>query len=292
MAALVGGWDGKRELASAKLLTFDGSAKGMRWEALPELPAPVVNPALTADAEGRLLVCGGKRGGNPLRDVLAFAASTGRWEPFSQLRIARDGARAVLLHDGRVLVIGGSRGATDLASCETFDPATGRWIGGPSMHSGRRSFGAAVMPDGRVVVAGGFGGAGTEQAVGGGSGDPAMEVHVSRTPLAQLRDRLDSAEVFDPSTNRCAYATLRARALPLRSVVSHQLILRCAVRNAGAGVVVGRCCHVCPRCGMAVRSVFFPSTSLGFSGAVATAATSVTARALASLPVFGARFHR
>ena len=29
MAALVGGWDGKRELASAKLLTFDGSAKGM-----------------------------------------------------------------------------------------------------------------------------------------------------------------------------------------------------------------------------------------------------------------------
>ncbi len=200
MAALVGGWDGKRELASAKLLIFDDSAKGMRWEALPDLPAPVVNPALVATAEGRLLVCGGKRGGEPLREVLAFSTSTGRWEPFAQLRVARDGARAVLLHDGRVLVIGGSRGATDLASCEFFDVAAGRWIGAPSMNTGRRSFGAAVMPDGRVVVAGGFGGAGAGQATGGDSGD----VHVSRTPLAQPRGRLDSAEVFDPATNRYA----------------------------------------------------------------------------------------
>jgi hypothetical protein len=203
MAALVGGWDGKRELASAKLLIFDDSAKGMRWEPLPELPAPVVNPALSADAEGRLLVCGGKRGGEPLREVQAFAAATGRWEAFPQLRIARDGARAVLLHDGRVLVIGGSRGTTDLASCELFDAAAGRWVGAPSMCCARRSFGAAVMPDGRVVVAGGFGGAGSGQGAGGAGGDPAMEVHVSRTPLAQPRDRLDSAEVFDPATNRC-----------------------------------------------------------------------------------------
>lgn len=206
MAAVVGGWDGKRELASAKLLIFDDSTKGMHWEALPDLPAPVVNPALSGDSEGRLLVCGGKRAGEPLREVLAFSAATGCWEPFPQLRIARDGARAVLLHDGRVLVMGGSRGAADLASCEIFDAAAGRWAGAPSMHTARRSFGAAVMPDGRVVVAGGFGCAGTKQAHGEGASDPAVHVHVSRTPLAQPRDRLDSAEVFDPLTGRCGAA--------------------------------------------------------------------------------------
>ena len=40
MAALVGGWDGKHELASAKLLVFDDSRKGMQWLQIPELPAP------------------------------------------------------------------------------------------------------------------------------------------------------------------------------------------------------------------------------------------------------------
>ena len=58
MAALVGGWDGKHELASAKLLVFDDSRKGMQWLQIPELPAPIVNPAVCADSHGRLVVAG------------------------------------------------------------------------------------------------------------------------------------------------------------------------------------------------------------------------------------------
>ena len=221
MAALVGGWDGKKELASAKLLVFDDSKKGMHWEALPPLAAPVVNPAVCSDGAGRLVVAGGKRGSDCLRECWSWTAADGVWKPMPQLRLARAGARAVRLVDGRMLILGGSRGAADLASSEYFDAARGAWAGGPAMLSARRNFGAAVMPCGRVVVAGGFGGGGPPPPVAGvspagslGFGtwlgaagahagpDPAAEVCVSRTPLAQPRDRLSSAEVFDPASSR------------------------------------------------------------------------------------------
>jgi hypothetical protein len=149
MAALVGGWNGKAELASAKLLVFDDSRKGMRWVPLPDLPAPVVNPAACSDGAGRLIVAGGKRAGQPLREVVAWTESAG-WHALPQLRVSRDGPRAVSLMDGRAMVIGGSRGPADLASCEYLDPERGVWVGAPSMLTARRSFGCAVMPDGRV----------------------------------------------------------------------------------------------------------------------------------------------
>eukprot|EP01052_Picozoa_sp_SAG31_P045556 SAG31_NODE_8367_length_1464_cov_6.503297_1_plen_126_part_00 len=58
--ALVGGWDGKSELASAKLGLFDDSAKGMHWVDLPELPGglPLVNAAVVGMADGSLIVAG------------------------------------------------------------------------------------------------------------------------------------------------------------------------------------------------------------------------------------------
>ena len=217
MAALVGGWTGKQELTTAKLLVFDDSKKGMHWEPLPSLPAPVVNPAVCADAARRLWVVGGQRAGQPLRDCFSWGTADDQWQVMPTLRVARAGARAVRLTNGCMLVMGGSRGGADLASTEMFDVAKNRWVGGPTMLSARRSFGAAVMPGGRVVVAGGFGWSQAEEgaalgqpgALGtgawlGSSGhagpDPAAEVQVSRTPLAQPRDRLRSAEYFDPSS--------------------------------------------------------------------------------------------
>jgi hypothetical protein len=109
----------------------------------------VVNPAACSDGAGRLIVAGGKRAGQPLREVVAWTESAG-WHALPQLRVSRDGPRAVSLMDGRAMVIGGSRGPADLASCEYLDPERGVWVGAPSMLTARRSFGCAVMPDGRV----------------------------------------------------------------------------------------------------------------------------------------------
>lgn len=56
--AIVGGWDGKQEMRSAKALVFDDSTKGMHWEDLPDLPAPVVNAAVVALSDGSVVVAG------------------------------------------------------------------------------------------------------------------------------------------------------------------------------------------------------------------------------------------
>ena len=214
MAALVGGWDGKTELSSVKLLIFDDSKKGMRWQPLEDMPAPVVNPAVCADSSGsRLLVAGGRRGAEPLREVLAWNASSG-WQTIDPLRTPRDGGRAVRQQNGQVLVLGGSRGSSDLASAEFYDEDRRRWMGAPGMLTARRNFGAAAMPDGRIVVAGGFGGGGPVSAKASDmtpsphgfaswlgaavcdSGDPAAEVMVSRSSASNQRRRLASAEVL------------------------------------------------------------------------------------------------
>ncbi len=125
-----------------------------------------------------------------------ITAPTGVFVPTGSMLEARIDATATRLPDGRVLIAGGwSRlraGQEDegtdvdgqaLATAELFDPVTEVFSPTGSMGQARRDATATLLADGRVLITGGFGSAPT--ADGG----------------MNLREVLDSAEIFDPSTS-------------------------------------------------------------------------------------------
>jgi hypothetical protein len=77
---------------------------------------------------------------------------------------------ATLLGNGKVLITGGSNLQNALDSTELFNPKTGEFSAGPRLQRSRAGHNATLLADGRVLIAGGQG--------------------------------EDSAELFDPATNR------------------------------------------------------------------------------------------
>lgn len=92
------------------------------------------------------------------------------------------------LSDGRVMVAGGCTAgcASELASTEIYDPVTGAFSSGPSMLQRRFHHSATLLANGRVLIYGGLGNA-------------------AGAPDSSSVYALESAEIYDPSTNSFTY---------------------------------------------------------------------------------------
>lgn len=130
--------------------------------------------------DGTVLLAGGwDAAGARLASVELFDPATGDFRALATMSEARAGHIAVPLADGRVLFLGGvGERAQFLATAETYDPRTGRFARVGSMAVARENHAAVRLADGRVLVSGG---------------------HVGRRAGQRI---LDSAELFDPATDR------------------------------------------------------------------------------------------
>lgn len=93
------------------------------------------------------------------------------------------------LADGKIMIAGGrttNTCATQLAKTEIYDPATGAFSSGPSMLQRRFHHSATLLANGRVLIYGGLGNA-------------------AGAPDSSSVYALDSAEIYDPSTNSFTY---------------------------------------------------------------------------------------
>jgi Galactose oxidase, central domain/Kelch motif len=133
-------------------------------------------------ANGRVLVVGGDSFEEP-RNAMALAEVydpvAGTWSEVGAMSEPRQEHTATLLPDGRVLVAGGdnSISGAPLATAELFDPSTGTFSPAASMSVGRAAHTATLLADGQVLITSGV-------------------VEGDRS------DRLTSAEVYDPKTDR------------------------------------------------------------------------------------------
>jgi hypothetical protein len=166
--------------AAAGTWTPTGSMAAARFEA-----------SGTLLSDGRVLIVGGfggpgAAGGpggiqyNPLTSTEGYDPAVGAFSATGQMINARAGHVAVRLDDGTVLVaggLGGSTGSESVATAERFDPTTGRWKQLSLLTRARTGASGALLANGRVLVAGG-------ESVERG-----------------VRNSLDSAELFDPSTS-------------------------------------------------------------------------------------------
>jgi hypothetical protein len=125
-------------------------------------------------ADGRILVAGGRPGGEGVAESITTAVlydpATGASVPTGAMTVARFGHVTARLRDDRVLVLGGAEGRVDamsvsLASAELYDPATGVFTPTGDMHSSRMAVDyttdnpaltATLLPSGRVLVVGGI----------------------------------------------------------------------------------------------------------------------------------------
>ena len=200
---VAGGWsaEGTDPLASAELYL---PARG-RFRAAGRLATPRGAQLAVALRDGRALIAGGTDGDRPLAAAELYDPAAGRFRDAPPMRRPRVAAAATVLGDGRVLVTGGSAdGTTAIAASELFDPRTGRWSAAGDLGTARMKHAATALADGRVLVAG-----------GAGSDD--------------FDDRLASAEVYDPATNRFS---------PVAPMTSTRFKLPAAVSAAGAGGAV------------------------------------------------------
>jgi hypothetical protein len=106
-----------------------------------------------------------------------FNSQTLRFQPTGTLHRARLGQTATLINDGTVLMAGGGNGAGLIANAGLYDPRTGTFSECGSLITPRHKHTAGLLPDGRVLVAGG-------------------------SDERDWNGNLNSAEIFDPRTNR------------------------------------------------------------------------------------------
>jgi hypothetical protein len=140
------------------------------WSAAPAIASRRLAPALTALADGRVLLSGGFEVQVvfglpiPIGSVAACQVFNGStWSAAGAMRQARatHTFNTVLLGDGRVLVTGGASSGPDLtqaaplARAEYYTPAANAWTALPDMAAARATHSATRMPDGTVIVAGG-----------------------------------------------------------------------------------------------------------------------------------------
>jgi len=189
----------------------------------------------------------------PLGIAELYDPATNRWSRAAGTRVARKGARAILLADGRVLLVGGDNEAGQdqpqhLTSGEVYDPVANTWSAAGQMTTndgGRYAFyGLAPLGNGLALAAGGG-----EDGVPSSSAElfnPATGSWSTTSPMFHARagptaimlpdgrglvlGGLDlsglpqtTGEIFDPHTNRWTLvaATLKSErrdqvAVPLR----------------------------------------------------------------------------
>ena len=165
-------------LGSAEV--YDASAG--TWSAIADLTLVRSYHAATRLANGRVLLTGGTDDDRSPAEV--YDPSTGAWSLVDNMAQARSDPTATLLSDGRVLVLGGWNEDMDkgmvriLDSAEIYDPSANKWTPAGNMGQARAGHTATLIEEGRVLVVGG-----------------------ARGIFAGLVGSLDSAEIYDPSTN-------------------------------------------------------------------------------------------
>ena len=126
--------------------------------------------------DGRVLIVGGKErpyGSVPSTEI--FDPTNNSWSlAGNTLKPRGEGHTAILLNNGQVLITGG----TEDVSSELYDPDENKWSYADNMIQSRKWASATLLPDGKVIIVGG------DDASRSGSKE------------------LDSAEIYNPSTNK------------------------------------------------------------------------------------------
>ncbi|NUN15048.1 MAG: lamin tail domain-containing protein [Myxococcales bacterium] len=152
-----GGWTD----AVAGVWMLDPKAPGA-WTALKSMPQPRSTHGIAVMADGRIMVAGGVRAGNPYSNsVEIYDPKTDSWWEAASMKFGRHGANLAVLPSGKVLSFGGSMPGTSAAwvECQVYDPGINSWTDVGPMHIGRVTPGAlqgwVITDDGHVMVVGG-----------------------------------------------------------------------------------------------------------------------------------------
>ncbi|MGH9832691.1 MAG: kelch repeat-containing protein [Blastocatellia bacterium] len=178
--------------------------------------------------DGKVLVAGGTDRNVVLASVELFDQATSSFSETGSMTTPRAGHEATLLNNGKVLITGG-HGERDnfLASAELYDPVTRRFAPAGEMKIARVSHRATLLKNGKVLITGGLSPVWPRQQLAE-IYDPAAGVFLPAgemtTPRADHTATLlqngqvllsagstgrsineavtDTAELFDPATNR------------------------------------------------------------------------------------------
>ncbi|MHB8635147.1 MAG: kelch repeat-containing protein [Fimbriimonadaceae bacterium] len=117
------------------------------------------HPAITALADGRLLITGGYHQlesvglAPPSSNVQIFDPGTGQWTDAAPLKTARAQHASVRMADGRVVVLGGFSHIA-LSSVEIYDPSVNAWTYGAPLRQPIYGHSAAVTGN-LIAISGG-----------------------------------------------------------------------------------------------------------------------------------------
>lgn len=147
------------------------------WGATAAMPEPRYNHASVRLGDGRVIVAGGSNDEDFVRRSALYDPRTNRWVPGPDLGEARELPAATPLPDGGALVSGGFADVAPIRA-ERYDPRAEAWRPTGEMSSSRWLHRQTLLEDGRVLVTGGV-------------------VFRDGRNVA-----LETAEVYDPATNR------------------------------------------------------------------------------------------